>query len=254
MPGVIYKITNKINNKVYIGQTTRSIKKRFSRHCNEKSCAAIHMAIKKYGKENFEITILQNCDNKKDLNKKEKYFIKYFNSKIPNGYNICSGGSAFIKKAIKRKLTQEEKNNIANKLKKLYKNSEIIKKSIKSQPNRFEIICLQNGKKYLSVRQAALDLNLTKSKILDNIHGKSFHVKGYSFSFYDENKKYPVLPKLDSISKKKIKDQYGNVYSSIAAAAVEFNTNRESIRRVLVGKRKTCKGRIFSFMEYPHVI
>ena len=92
----IYKITNLINNKSYIGQT-KDIQKRFSQHkinygsCGGqglKSTSLINQAIQKYGIENFNFEILeQDIEN---YNDREKFWIKYYNSKTPNGYNICS--------------------------------------------------------------------------------------------------------------------------------------------------------------------
>lgn len=86
----IYKITNKINNKVYIGQSIKP-KERFQQHCHrkEKYCSLINQAIQKYGIENFEFEILGLFE---DYNNKEKYYIEYYNSKAPNGYNIANGG------------------------------------------------------------------------------------------------------------------------------------------------------------------
>ena len=52
---IIYKITNRINGKVYIGQTRMSLNVRWWHHCNRKDCPALHHAIKKYGAENFTV-------------------------------------------------------------------------------------------------------------------------------------------------------------------------------------------------------
>lgn len=96
MEGIIYKYTNKINKKVYIGQT-RYEKSRICSHKNPKISdnTLFHNAIRKYGWENFEYKVLFriNCDNVQDLNitlnSKEKVAIKYFNSCNKNyGYNI----------------------------------------------------------------------------------------------------------------------------------------------------------------------
>lgn len=68
MQGFIYKITNKINGKVYIGQTIQSVKDRWHRHCGKKSIRSAEMsmhikrAILKYGKENFIIETIETCD------------------------------------------------------------------------------------------------------------------------------------------------------------------------------------------------
>ena len=82
----IYKITNLINGKCYIGQSVH-IERRFSEHCRPSSTSVIAKAIQKYGKENFSFKVLEECDLE-SLNYKEQYWIKHFNSLIPNGYNV----------------------------------------------------------------------------------------------------------------------------------------------------------------------
>ena len=89
---VIYKIVNKINQKQYIGQTTRSFKERISEHCR-KDNTLIGKAIKKYGIDNFECVIIDKADDTSELNKKEMYWIRKLNTMTPNGYNLCYGGN-----------------------------------------------------------------------------------------------------------------------------------------------------------------
>ena len=93
----IYKITNKINNKIYIGQVyNKSIYDRFNRHIKEaspNSRSYIDRAINKYGKENFICELIDNATSLQDLNKKEKYWISYYNSNNHDiGYNLTLGG------------------------------------------------------------------------------------------------------------------------------------------------------------------
>lgn len=95
MRGFIYKITNTINGKPYIGQTIQNVKERFYQHCATKcskavSNMAIHRAIKKYGKSNFTVEVIEEIDSA-NLNDREKYWIKYYNS-YNNGYNSTKGG------------------------------------------------------------------------------------------------------------------------------------------------------------------
>ena len=95
MRGFIYKITNTINCKSYIGQTIQNVKERFYQHCATKcskavSNMAIHRAIKKYGKSNFTVEVIEEIDSA-NLNDRERYWIKYYNS-YNNGYNSTKGG------------------------------------------------------------------------------------------------------------------------------------------------------------------
>lgn len=89
----IYIIKNKINSKVYIGQTS-NIHQRWAQY---KSAAKnipdkqlITKAMKKYGIENFYVEILE--DSIIDFNEREKYWINKYDSISPNGYNILVGG------------------------------------------------------------------------------------------------------------------------------------------------------------------
>lgn len=87
----IYKITNKLNNKVYIGQSN-NIERRFSEHCYKgvKSRIPVDIAIEKDGINNFTFEIVELCQTEQ-LNEKETYWIKYFNS-VQEGYNCSYGG------------------------------------------------------------------------------------------------------------------------------------------------------------------
>lgn len=87
----IYKITNNINGKIYIGQSN-NIQRRFSEHQTKGSASRIpvDIAIQKYGKENFSFEVLEEC-LVEELNIKETEWIAYFNS-IEDGYNCSVGG------------------------------------------------------------------------------------------------------------------------------------------------------------------
>ena len=100
MRGFIYKITNKVNGKSYIGQTIQNVKERFYQHCATKCSQAvlnmvIHKAITKYGKSNFTIEVIEEVESA-NLNDRERYWIRYYDS-YNNGYNSTEGGQDRIK-------------------------------------------------------------------------------------------------------------------------------------------------------------
>jgi group I intron endonuclease len=96
----IYKVTNLINNKVYIGITSKTIEERFSQHCHdsyaEKDDFPFHYAIKKYGKENFKIEEIESVPTEEEAKEKEIYYIGFYDSYIKNGkgYNATFGGDS----------------------------------------------------------------------------------------------------------------------------------------------------------------
>lgn len=93
--GIIYIIRNKINNKVYIGQTTTNLKTRFNQHCKKSTLKnrnyKLYNAIKKYGRDNFYIGVIEDNIKIEELDQKEIYYIEKFNSYY-KGYNSTKGG------------------------------------------------------------------------------------------------------------------------------------------------------------------
>ena len=85
----VYKITNKINGKIYIGKHSQNIQNKDSYFG---SGILLHKAILKYGKENFKKELIEIC-NKDNIGNKEAYWINTFNSFTPNGYNLAKGGN-----------------------------------------------------------------------------------------------------------------------------------------------------------------
>lgn len=90
----IYKITDTTNNKIYIGQSNNPQHRWISHKSHARNgegigTSAIYDAIRAHGEENFIFEIIGWFE---DYNEKEKYYIKLYNSMIPNGYNLTEGG------------------------------------------------------------------------------------------------------------------------------------------------------------------
>ena len=94
--GIIYKITNLVNGKIYIGKTIQGIQKRWYGHLKKAKIGKghyLHSAIRKYGAHNFKIEQVCECNSAKELNQKEQYWISYYNSDNHSlGYNLTPGG------------------------------------------------------------------------------------------------------------------------------------------------------------------
>ena len=100
--GIIYKITNDINNKVYIGQTTNPLEKRWydhqysARNPREDNDNVLYRAMRKYGIGHFSISVVEQVDDNL-LDEREIYWIEFYNSYNPNGYNSTLGGKGHTK-------------------------------------------------------------------------------------------------------------------------------------------------------------
>lgn len=167
----IYKITNQINGKCYIGQSI-DISRRWNQHKNnsnnpKNSCFNLpfYQALRKYGIENFSFEILEQC-LKEELNDKEFSYINYFKANDPKyGYNLTPGGNNNYLSFVK--ITPENLFNIKN----------LLKNSLISQTEIAKIF---------NIDQTTIsDINLGK------IH-------------FDDNEQYPLR---DSLKLRKIKDK-----------------------------------------------
>lgn len=109
--GVIYKITNCFNNKVYIGQTVQTLNARLNDHKRQAKSGKstkLYNAIRKYGIDNFSISMIDTANDQTDLNNKEIYWIDYYNA-CEEGYNIQSGGHISPENAKKFRINVAER-------------------------------------------------------------------------------------------------------------------------------------------------
>ena len=126
----VYKITNKVTGKVYIGITNQGAGARYRHHWYEARIgepAPIHRSMAKYGEENFTLEILETVDTYDELKEREKYWIKFYDSMDRSkGYNLTEGGDGTFgklhseetkekirQKAIGRKASEETKKKMS---------------------------------------------------------------------------------------------------------------------------------------------
>lgn len=134
----IYKTTNLINQKIYIGQHTKSKDDSYLG-----SGLLILRAIKKYGKQNFKKEIIKECFSIQELNELEFFYIKRYNSIFPNGYNLRSGGNnSLLSEEIKEKISKSRKGKCLGKNNPNWKaksfTNETLTKISKSVKNQYE--------------------------------------------------------------------------------------------------------------------
>lgn len=245
--GYIYKITNKVNNKCYIGQTKElKVEKRWKNHINdikqERGCPALREAVKKYSWTNFKFEILIICFDE-DRFRFETEYIKKYNSQVPNGYNITIGGEGGCFKG--KNHTEETKKKISTYFKNFYKNKENrtilgekVKESLKNINISERMENSEKWKKYLERRKLE-GYNVsdeTKEKIKEG-------VKKYYSKLTDEDRINKPVPgrKGTKIYQYSLDGEFLNSYSSISDASRQTGLHRESIKLSLQNKRKINK-------------
>lgn len=262
---VIYKITNVINNKVYIGQTTKCPKIRFKCHCkNKRYKSIIKKAIDKYGKDNFKLEVIDKADNIDGLNELERYYIwKYQSANKKYGYNIEFGGkNSILSKETRLKISKSKTGKKINRSK--GQELGIIKaRNACKKP----IICLNINKTYLSITDAANELNLRKTGINAVLTGKCDQTGGYKFKYVDEKlnkkadnfkkyRKHKYIKRIEKIKAnagkyriKNIKCSNGIIYNSISDAAKELKLKTTNICKVLKNTRNHTGGYKFEYIN-----
>lgn len=112
----IYKITNTINTKVYIGYTERTLYERFAshtRHARQKPHYPLYAAMHEYGISRFRIELIEELsqstfDNSRIADQRERYWIDQYNSAYPNGYNADSGSMKRLRGVHKFQMVEEK--------------------------------------------------------------------------------------------------------------------------------------------------
>lgn len=194
MEYIIYKIINKVNNKVYIGQTinfkerVRSHRETAFRKSSREYNKPLYRAMRKYGLENFEIKIIDDSATSfEELNEKEIYYIQKYNSCVDYGcgYNLDKGGKNGLKSDYtKNKISEAHKG---------YGGGSFGKKGGEAYRAK-KIMCLETGVIYPSAIDCAQDLfpsqiDSARKQISKcaTPHVNRFKYKGYSFRFLDKN-------------------------------------------------------------------
>lgn len=181
MTYTIYLITNKINNKKYVGQTAVSLEKRWSRHrwrCTLKAQRQpITEAMLKYGVENFNIFPIDFADSLEDSNRKEVFWGMFYNCLSPNGYNLKLGGRKYseLSQEIKDKISAGNRGKKASPetIKRLSeshkgfkitdetkKKLSILNKGKKPHPNANKAASLKTAKKYILITPDNIEIEV----------------------------------------------------------------------------------------------
>lgn len=169
--GCVYIITNLKNGKQYVGQTTHTAIHRFKFHVSKNIQSAMHLAIKKYDKSSFKVEEICSCFSIIDMNYLEEYFISYYNTMSPNGYNLISGGLNHIRsEQLKLNHSLKMKGKIFNSRRPLIKATSIDK--------TVEIIF--KGSK------ASLEYGFTPGLVRKCLCGQRFKHAGFTFEYIND--------------------------------------------------------------------
>lgn len=96
---LVYLIRNRETGKGYVGITSKSLEQRWSQHCwtaKRGEGRALHRAIRRYGVDAFEVSVLESHENLDDLNAAEVRLISKLGTFIPQGYNLTLGGEGVL--------------------------------------------------------------------------------------------------------------------------------------------------------------
>lgn len=158
----IYKATNLINGKIYIGQTSRSIKFRITEHVSKRTL--LGKALIKFGKINFKFETIDHAHSKSEADEKEKFWIKFYDCRVPNGYNIQEGGTGV------GDLYVGEHNYFYG------------KRSEKAY-NSIPVKCLETNKVFNSIKDAATFYGGDRSHLVKHLKGKYKSFKHLHFRY-----------------------------------------------------------------------
>jgi group I intron endonuclease len=264
--GFIYKITNTVSNKCYIGETKQeSPELRWREHIksNNKSngCPALKGAINKYGLDKFKFEVLIICFDE-DRYKYEIDYIKKYNSQVPNGYNILPGGEGggFLGKkhteeSIKKIIDGGERFREANpnhydtyrerhqltmqkvNISSVVKKSENFKKAV--------IEGRVGGRSHKDGKQS----DETKKKIKESV--TKYYQKNEDMRQINIEKHREAMTKANGkkISQFNLSNEFVKEYNSIADAGRISGVKKSNIQQVLLSKTKTAGGFIWKYID-----
>ena len=208
---IIYAFKNKINHKIYVGQTIRTFEKRTGEHLRKRK-TAFDKALHKYGIENFEYRIIDTAKTIDELNAKEIFWIKKLNTIAPGGYNLCYGGDNTF--GYKHKYETRVKMSLVKQM----------KGSMKGEENHYY------GKKHTPEIREKMKQAWTPER---------------KEKLSEQSKNLDRSYRFVSVRNK----ETGEVYESVKKASEATGLLATHITRVCKGKRKSCGGIRWEYVD-----
>ena len=236
---LIYLITNRITGKQYVGQTINTIQRRWREYCYEakRGCRfALHLAIQKYGKENFTVEQIDVACDRDELDRKEQFWMEYYNTLTPNGYNLQTGGGHHTVSEETRKRMSEAAGRGENhhwygrhhtdEVKERIRQAHLGRKFTKEH-------CENMGK----VRKGEKNWNYGR-KWSDDVKKKMSEARIGRFRGANAHHARPVMC-----------IETGEVFGAVKVAAQAYGGDDSSLGKVCKGKQKTWKGLHWKYVD-----
>lgn len=228
----IYMLTCRINGKKYIGQSI-NISRRLKEHEYESKInrdhVLIHEAVRKYGWENFDKSVLEFCPIEK-LDELEIYYI----TKLSPEYNLAKGGGAGARGY---KHSEESKNKISKVL-------------VGNQYGAKKIVNVETGRIFNSIKLAATSVGKTRDVIWRALYGRIQTAGGYHWKFLDDYNENEIICDEKPHRKSVMCIETGEIFESMKAAADSVGLkNPASISQIFYGKAKSAGGYHWKFFE-----
>lgn len=269
--GIIYLVTNTINEKVYIGQTVQKLSCRISQHKTKITNAPFSRAIQKHGFENFTFTEIIAADNQEELDDYELELIREHGSMLPAGYNVQNGGNlsaerckdyrVYISEAMKGNTNAKGKKrsisqNIENSKRQRKSNWDYIIATHIVTGETIKLDTIKSGEKH--------GFDPKKISRIINTNPKYTH-KGHTFtpvnydnpsgSLESKDSEHAQRLEIEPISfrtlakyKRILCVETGIVFSNKAELELA-GYKWTNVRPVLQGKRKSSFGQVFKFVD-----
>lgn len=233
--GIIYKVTNQENGKIYIGQTIQTLRERKTKHyyktTQEEYTTHFINALRKYPKESFTWEIIEELETQEELNEREKYWIHYYNS-IEEGYNTKDGGETVI----------------------------VTDKFLEKCGSRpFYAFDLKGNKlgEFLNQREFAREHNMSKGDIYRMLHNQSYYSSGvicidkenFTEERLQECVKNAQMKTTAFIARNIETGEVFGPFTSKVECKKELGLKSNHISEVLTKKRKSQEGYIFQYCQ-----
>lgn len=277
--GVIYKIENLINQKIYIGKSAVSFEYRWSEHQKNfnalRDNMAIHHAMFKYGRDAFDAQIIEECDNS-IIDEREQYWINYYDS-YHSGYNCTIGGDGALKydyslivqlwtegKSILdiSEITGAERHTVTRVL----KNNNISEEEIYRRDHGKSVLQYTTEgifvNKFCSLTDASEQFDKDNiSNIKSCCQKKIFSAYGYLWKYEEDDTPVEELVKqynqygkgiIKQVAQYDLDGNLLNIYSSCRQAARSINAPYHvGISACCLGKQKIAYGYIWKYYDAP---